>query len=205
MRITRRTQAILKGAVCGAAAVFLALAPGGIAIAQQSDGSAVSAAAASGEAGDAAERGAAFLRQLQGSYRGRGVALIPGRPKEERVICQLTNQFEEEGSALVVEGECASTMGKTRVEGRLAQEGERVTGSLMNALKGSTMTRSRGVFSEDGALVVFSSFVNNSSGNLTRTRQVIRKEEAGFAADFYTFDNASGDYEPVGSIAFSAQ
>ncbi len=205
MKDTRRRQAILRTVLSGATAIVLVLAPVGPTQAQQSAQAAQSAAASPGETEDAAERGTAFLRQMQGTYRGRGVALIPGRPKEEKVICQLTNQFDEEGSALVVEGECASTMGKTRVEGRLAQEGERVTGSLINALKGSTMTKSRGVFSEDGALVVFSSFVNNSSGNLTRTRQVIRKEEAGFAADFYTFDNATGEYEPVGSIAFAAE
>lgn len=205
MRDSWRSANARRRVILGAAAFLFAIAPAGHAVAQQTVPGAASAIAAGGETEDTAGRGRAFLRQLQGSYRGRGVALIPGRPKEERVICQIANLFDEAESALVIEGECASTMGKTRVDGRLAQDGERVTGSLIHALKGATMTTSRGVFSEDGALVVFSSFVNNSSGNLTRTRQVIRNDEAGFAADFYTFDNASGDYRPVGSIAFSAE
>jgi hypothetical protein len=143
-----------------------------------------------------------FLKGLEGSWRGRGSALLPGRDKPERVTCQVKNDYQ--GDALVVNGECASTQGKAAVSGRLSHAGEKVSGSFLNALPGATMTKSTGALS-GGNLVVSSSFVENATGNLTRTRQVIRKGGSGFKADFFTYDNASGSFQPSGSITFSAK
>lgn len=143
-----------------------------------------------------------FLKGLEGSWRGRGSAILPGREKAERITCQVTNDFQ--GDALVVNGECASTQGKSPVSGRLSHAGEKVSGSFINALQGARMTKSSGALS-GGNLVVSSSFVENATGNLTRTRQVIRKGGSGFKADFFTYDNASGSYQPAGSITFSAK
>jgi hypothetical protein len=143
-----------------------------------------------------------FLKGLEGSWRGRGSAILPGREKAERVTCQLTNAFQ--GDALVVNGQCASTQGKANVSGRLSHAGEKVSGSFINALPGAKMTKSTGALS-GGNLVVSSSFIENATGDLTRTRQVIRKGGSGFKAEFFTFDNASGAYEPTGSITFSAK
>jgi hypothetical protein len=143
-----------------------------------------------------------FLKGLEGSWRGRGSAILPGREKAERITCQVTNDYQ--GDALVVNGECASTQGKAPVSGRLSHAGEKVTGSFINALQGARMTKSTGALN-GGNLVVSSSFVENATGNLTRTRQVIRKGGSGFKADFFTYDNASGAYQPAGSITFSAK
>jgi len=143
-----------------------------------------------------------FLKGLEGSWRGRGSAILPGREKAERITCQVTNDFQ--GEALVVKGECASTQGKAAVSGRLSHAGDKVSGSFIDAVQGAKMTTSAGSLS-GGNLVVSSSFVENATGNLTRTRQVIRKGGSGFKADFFTYDNASGAYQPSGSITFSAQ
>ncbi len=143
-----------------------------------------------------------FLKGLEGSWRGRGSAVIPGREKSERITCQVTNNYE--GQALVVSGECASTQGKTAVSGKLNHAGEKVTGSFINAFKGASMTKSSGSVS-GGRLTVSSNFVENATGQLARTQQVIRKAGSGFKADFFVFDNASGAFEPAGSITFSAK
>lgn len=142
-----------------------------------------------------------FLKGLEGSYRGRGSAIMPGREKSERITCQVTNNYE--GSALVVNGECASTQGKTSVSGRLSHAGDKVTGSFINAVRGASMTKSSGKIS-GGRLTISSSFVENGTGRLARTQQVIRKSGSGFKADFFLYDNASGTYQPSGSISFSA-
>jgi hypothetical protein len=142
-----------------------------------------------------------FLKGLEGSWRGRGSAIIPGREKSERITCQVTNAYE--GAALVVSGECASTQGKTSVSGRLNHSGEKVSGSFINAFKGASMTKSAGQVS-GGRLTVSTSFVENATGQLARTQQVIRKSGSGFKADFFVYDNAAGAYKPSGSISFSA-
>jgi len=149
-----------------------------------------------------ADPAADFLKGLEGSWRGRGSAILPGREKAERITCQVTNDYES--GALVVKGECASTQGKSAVSGKLSHAGEKFTGSFINALQGARMTKSAGSLS-GGNLVVSSSFVDNGTGNLTRTRQVIRKGGSGFKADFFIYDNASGSFKPSGSITFSAK
>jgi hypothetical protein len=173
----------MKTVTCTAAALVMALVAGPVAPAF-------------------ADPASDFLKGLEGSWRGRGSALLPGREKPERITCQVTNEYE--GDSLVVSGECASTQGKSSVSGRLSHAGEKVSGSFINALQGATMTKSSGALSR-GNLVVSSSFVENATGNLTRTRQVIRKGGSGFKADFFTYDQASGSYEPSGSITFSAK
>lgn len=149
-----------------------------------------------------AGQGADFLKGLDGSWRGRGSALIPGRDEPERITCQIAGTFA--GDALSVTGECASTQGKTRVSGRLVSDRNKVSGSLINALAGAEMTRSSGSV-EGGRLVVASDFVQAATGRLTRTQQIVRRSGGGFTAQFYTYDNASGRYEPAGDIQFSAK
>ena len=104
-----------------------------------------------------------FLKGLEGSWRGRGSAILPGRENAERITCQVTNSYK--GKALVVNGECASTQGKTSVSGRLNHAGETVTGSFINALQGASMTKSSGALS-GGNLTVSSNFVENATGHL---------------------------------------
>ncbi len=143
-----------------------------------------------------------FLKQLQGSWRGRGQATIPGREEAERITCQVNNIYEEVSAELRVTGECASTLGKTPVNGMLSHNGSNVSGSLINAYKGATVTKSVGSIVAQ-SLEVSSNFVDNATGNLTRTRQVVHMSEGGFTADFYTFDNSTGTFKAAGSLTFS--
>jgi hypothetical protein len=146
----------------------------------------------------------AFLKGLEGSWRGRGAATLPGRQAEERISCRLTITWQAAASSLKVVGECASTQAKVPVNGRLTLNGKNVSGSLINAFEGATVTKSVGTTSETG-LEVSSNYVDNATGTLTRTRQVVRKNGDGFSAEFFTFDTKSGTFKPAGSLAFSAK
>ena len=158
--------------------------------------------AASMPASAAADAADDFLKSIEGKWRGRGTAIIPGRSGAERIVCQVTNSYSAETRQLRVNGECASTQGKTIVSGKLTHAGSSISGSLINAFKGATVTKSSGSMIGEN-MEVSSSFVDNSTGNLTRTRQVFRKSPAGFTAEFFTFDNVSGAFKPAGTIAFS--
>lgn len=158
---------------------------------------------ASAGAGPAhAADGASFLKELEGSWRGRGSAWLPGRKAPERVTCQVTNRYD--GGSLVVDGECASTQGKTKVSGKLTSSGNSVSGALLNAFEGATITKSTGSI-EGERLVVSSNFVNDATNQLTRTRQVVKLGSGGFTAEFFTYDNGTGKFEPAGDISFSGK
>jgi hypothetical protein len=144
----------------------------------------------------------AFLQSIEGSWRGRGTAMIPGRRNAERVICQLENAFLATDSALEINGNCATTQSKSSVSGRITFSGDSVSGSIIGNMDGATITKSEGSFSDD-ELVVSTNFLNNATGDLTRSRQVLRKTEPGFEAEFYTFDNRQGKFLKTGSIRFS--
>ena len=149
----------------------------------------------------AAESAGEFLKSLEGHYRGRGSAEItPGRPAE-RVACQVSNRYDAKASALVVEGNCASTQGKSKVDGRITHQGNDVSGMLISSLDAS-VTKSTG-YMKDDRLRVFTSFVENVTKKLTRTLQVISHADNGYEADFYVFDNKSGKYEKSGHMSFS--
>lgn len=151
-----------------------------------------------------ADAAADFLRTLEGSWRGRGSATIPGRLTPERITCQITNTYEAASGDLVVEGECASTQGKTPVQGKLSHKGSAVSGSIISTLRGATVTTSSGSIS-GGKLLVSSTLVEDATGRLVRTQQVIRREGGGFEASFFTYDNASGAFKPAGNLMFSAK
>ena len=99
-------------------------------------------------------------------------------------------------------GECATTQGKTEVKGKLSHEGPRVTGALLNTFLGASMTSSQGTIAQD-SLTVSANFVNDATGNLTRSRQIIRKTADGFEAQFYTYDNRQKTYLKAGELVFS--
>jgi hypothetical protein len=149
----------------------------------------------------AQETASGFLERMQGEYRGRGSALIPGRSKPERILCAVTNSFEAASGSLVVEGECASAQGKTKVRGEMTADGARVSGMLLGSVEGARVTRSGGSL-VDGALVVQTSFMENATGNLTETRQVMRIAEGGFDAEFYTLNRRTKEYERSGAVQF---
>ena len=66
------------------------------------------------------------------------------------------------------------------------------------------MTKSTGKVNGN-ELVVSANFVDNATGALWRSRQVVRKTGEGFSADFFTFENAKGEFVKSGSIQFSSK
>lgn len=151
----------------------------------------------------AAADAGSFLLSIEGAWKGRGTARIPGRENEERISCKVDNRYEEKSAALEITGNCATTQSKSSVSGRLSHSGDEVTGSLMGTFEGATITRSSGKLSGN-RLVVSTNFLDNATGNLTRSRQVIRKTGSGFEAEFYTYSNKQRKFVKAGSIAFSA-
>ena len=145
-----------------------------------------------------------FLKSLEGGWRGSGVARIPGRDTEERISCRLTNAYSNSSNELSINGTCATTQFKSSVQGKLNHSGNDVTGALMGSFDGSRMTKSTGSVSGN-KLVVSANFVDNATGALLRSRQVVRKMDKGFSADFYTFENSTGKYVKAGTIKFSSK
>lgn len=145
----------------------------------------------------------AFLKSLEGGWRGSGVAKLPGRETEERISCRVTNDYDSNANELSINGSCATTQFKGSVSGKLNYTGNDVTGALMGSFDGSRMTKSTGKV-DGNELVVSANFVDNATGALWRSRQVVRKTGEGFSADFFTFENAKGEYVKSGSIQFSS-
>ncbi|MEC9342205.1 MAG: hypothetical protein VYD64_00010, partial [Pseudomonadota bacterium] len=131
-------------------------------------------------AAQAAEAAGQFLKRLEGEYRGRGSAMLPGRDDAEKVTCQLTNHYDADGKTLVVKGKCASAQAKSSVSGKMMHDGDSVSGSLISSAE-ATVTKSSGSVS-GGKLTVTTNFVDNTTGRLTRTLQVIRHAGSGFEA-----------------------
>ena len=146
----------------------------------------------------------AFLKSLEGGWRGSGVAKLPGRESEERISCRVTNDYDGNANELSINGTCATTQAKSTVNGKLNFSGNEVTGALMGSFDGSRMTKSTGKVNGN-ELVVSANFVDNATGALWRSRQVVRKTGKGFSADFYTYENAKGEFVKSGSIQFSSK
>jgi hypothetical protein len=146
----------------------------------------------------------AFLRGMEGSYRGSGTAKIPGRDKLENVSCRVSNSYDGNTNILAITGNCATTQAKNVVRGELKHDGNNVTGSLIGAVDGLSLTKSSGTLNGN-QLVVSSSFVSNNTGRLTRSRQIISRTGSGFNTQFYTFDNKSGSFIKAGSINFTSR
>lgn len=145
-----------------------------------------------------------FLKSIEGSWKGRGTAKLPGRGDSESVSCRVTSSYAESETALQVKGDCATTQAKTPVNGKITHNGDTVSGSLLNGVGGATMTKSEGKV-KGNQLVVLSNFVDDRTGQLTRSRQVIRKTGSGFQANFYIYDNGSKQFEPAGELKFTAR
>lgn len=144
----------------------------------------------------------AFLKSLEGTWKGSGTARIPGREEAERIVCSVNNAYAAASSALNVDGDCATTQAKSTVRGQLTSSGSSVSGSLINAIEGATLTKSSGTV-RGNQLIVSSSFVDDRTGELTRSRQVIQRQGNGFAAAFYIYDNAKDAFEPAGQMQFT--
>ena len=145
----------------------------------------------------------AFLQALEGEFRGRGEARIAVSRSEERISCRLDNSFDSSRQALDVVGTCATTQGKADVNGKLVLQDGEVVGSFLSPFRDSEITQSDSKFSED-RLVISTSMVSKSTGNLSRMRQIISRDEGGgFRSVFQKFDNASDAYQDTGYVEFS--
>jgi len=144
-----------------------------------------------------------FLEKLDGSFRGRGEAVIELSNRQERISCKVDNQLNSEDFTLQISGVCATTQGKASVKGKLEIIDGKVIGSFISPFKDSEITQSSSNY-ENGKLVLLTSLINKNTGNLSRMRQIVeRGEGGGFNSTFQKFDNASGDYKNTGYVEFS--
>ncbi len=151
--------------------------------------------AAHADAGD-------FLKGLEGSYTGRGTAVVGLGKKTQRVSCKIENSFSEGKKALDVKGNCASTQGKRRVSGRINYSGNSVSGALLTAARGYKVTKSTG--SVNGNQMTISiNMMDDRVNKLVRGRQVLVKTGNGFKSTVYRYDNKTKKYEAVGEMEFT--
>ena len=143
-----------------------------------------------------AETAADFLKSIEGSYSGRGKAKLIGE-KLDTVACKINNAFEDD--RLEVSGECASTKGKSKVNGGIVVDGEDVAGNFVAPKPNLEITQSSGEFAE-GQMTLSTSMLDHQKGGLIRVRQIISRTEDGIKADFFRYDNMSKSYKPSGSI-----
>lgn len=142
-----------------------------------------------------------FLKGLDGAFRGRGKAIYANGKKTVNVSCQIANQLSSDGNDLKITGVCATTQGKAKVKGRLKLSGSKFSGAFFSPSATMKLTKSYGVVKGD-ALTMTSFFIDNSSGALTRIKQVVQKTNAGFSSSISTYDNASKKYKTSGTIKF---
>jgi hypothetical protein len=145
-----------------------------------------------------------FLKSLEGDWRGTGFYRFEGRQTDERLICRVTNTYDATNQRLDVNGDCATAQLKNSVQGYLKEDGDKVSGALMGTLDGSRMTKSTGSV-KGNQLVVLANFVDNATGTLYRSQQVVRRTGKGFEADFYWYDNKLGKFAKSGTIKFTGR
>lgn len=139
-----------------------------------------------------------FLEGFQGKYSGKGTAeLIEG--KNDRVSCKLSNKFDEKLAKLEISGRCASVRGVGLVSGSIKVDSGQVKGGFLTRNLGIEIKDSAGDFSK-GKLILTSSILDKKVGKLSKMKQIISKSGAGYVAEFFTFDDASGQFEKTGSL-----
>lgn len=145
-----------------------------------------------------------FLQSLEGEWSGDGFYRFEGRQEDERVRCQVSNSYDAAERRLDVNGVCGTAQLKNPIRGSLVQDGNKVSGAMMGALDGSRMTKSTGSI-KGNQLVVRANFVDNATGALYRSQQVIHKKGDGFEADFYWYSNKLGQFTKSGTIRFTSR
>jgi hypothetical protein len=143
-----------------------------------------------------------FLKSLAGEWRGSGLYRFEGRQTDERISCRVTNTYNAAAQRLELNGKCATAQIKNSIQGYLTEDGGNVSGALMGTLDGSRMTKSTGSV-KGNQLVVLAYFVDNATGTLYRSQQVIRRTGKGFEVDFYWYDNKLGKFAKTGNIKFT--
>jgi hypothetical protein len=145
-----------------------------------------------------------FLKSLEGNWRGTGFYRFEGRQTDEKLICRVTNTYNATNQRLDVTGDCATAQLKSSLSGYLMEDGDKISGALMGTLDGSRLTKSTGSI-KGNQLVVLANFVDNATGTLYRSQQVVRRTGKGFEADFYWFDNKLGKFAKSGTIKFTGR
>lgn len=144
-----------------------------------------------------------FLQELEGNFKGSGEAIVGIARQTEKVNCRVSNVFDVDVSALSIKGRCATTQGKTNVEGQLQVKDGKVIGSFLSPNPNTEITKSSSQIVGD-KLIISTSMVDKNTGNLSRMRQIVTTEdEGGFKSVFMRFDNAKGSYEETGSVDFA--
>lgn len=144
-----------------------------------------------------------FLEGLKGEFRGRGEAVVELSNQKVRLSCKLANNVSSNSTVLDISGVCATTQGKANVNGKLQVVGNKVEGSFISPFKDSEITQSSSQYN-NGKLVLSTSFVNKTTGNLSRMRQIVESApQGGFNSTFQKYDNASGAYKNTGFVKFS--
>lgn len=145
-----------------------------------------------------------FLKSLEGEWRGSGFYRFEGRQTDERVSCRVTNSYDTAAHRLNLSGVCAAAQLKNSIQGYLTENGDKVSGALLGTLDGSRMTKSTGSV-KGNQLVVLASFVDNATGTLYRSQQVIRRTGSGFETDLYWYNNKLRKFIKTGSIKFTSR
>jgi len=146
-----------------------------------------------------AETATEFLKSLEGDYVGRGKATIIGE-NSEKIACKITNTYDEAAKKLLLNGECASTKGKDKINGGVTAKNNTFDGTFVSPRKGMTITQSSGRFS-GGKMILTASMVDNTAGRLVRIQQIISKSGKDIVAKFLTYDNATKTYKQSGDIS----
>ena len=138
---------------------------------------------------------------LEGKFRGRGTAIVGTSGKKVRISCQLTNSYNEKTGKLKMNGKCASTQGKRKINGAIAHKGNSVSGSYFSVRSGVKMTKSSGK-TNGSNMTIFASFFDEQMGSLIKIKQVIKVSGGGFNANLMTYDNKTRKYKTSGNISF---
>ncbi len=146
---------------------------------------------------------ASFLSSLSGSFKGKGEALVSVTREKVRIQCKLDNRFDKSAGQLSIKGRCATTQGKRKIDGTLQVVNTTIRGTFLSPSSDSEITKTRSAY-ENGRLVTYISFVNKTSGELTRIRQILSSNGDGsFVSRFQRFDNASDKYRDTGIVNFT--
>ena len=152
----------------------------------------------------AQENALEFLKALSGTFKGQGTATIPATNREERVSCKLENTFNNEKNMLAINGLCATTQGKTDVEGELhiTQEGA-LEGWFFSPSSELEVTKSETEI-KDKVLIISTVLVNKKDGSTKQNRQLITLQDGkdSFVSSFESYQSETDDYKEIGSVTF---
>lgn len=139
--------------------------------------------------------------KLDGKFRGSGTSVVGSKDKKVRISCQLTNSYDKASGKLKMAGKCASSQGSRGVKGTITHAGNKITGTYISLRSSIKITKTSGKIGSN-SVSVYASYVDESSGDLGKIRQVIQLTSSGFQTNLYAFDKKAKKYESVGVISF---